>query len=59
MSASDRIYAPNWTAAERERWMADYAAGRPVLLPHEEHDGECDHCDLLRAMMRESDGEFD
>lgn len=48
----DRTYAPDWTAAERERWLEDYAAGRPVLLPHEEHDdGECSHCDLLRSMI--------
>lgn len=56
----DRIYAPDWTPEERERWMADYAAGRPVLLPHQEHDeGECDHCDLLRRWMREVDDDVD
>lgn len=50
----DRTYAPDWTEAERARWREDYAAGRPVLLPHLEH-GECSHCDLLRMMMREVD----
>jgi hypothetical protein len=53
---NERTYAPDWTMTEREQWMADYRAGRAVLLPHAEHEvGECGHCDLLRAMMREVD----
>lgn len=49
-------YAPDWPEAQREQWIADYRAGRPVLMPHLEHDaGECKHCDLLRALMEEAD----
>lgn len=52
----DRTYAPDWTEAERAQWREDYSAGRPVLMPHPEHDdGECSHCDLLREMIREED----
>lgn len=58
MAAVDDTYAPNWTAEQRDQWKAAYIAGRPVLLPHAEHDtGECSHCDLLRALMREAEDE--
>jgi hypothetical protein len=49
-------YAPDWSDEQRAEWKRDYDAGKPVLLPHPEHEpGECDHCDLLRQLMKESD----
>lgn len=56
MSAGDRTFAPDWTDAEREQWIADYRAGRPVLMPRGEHwEDECEHCELLRELMAEAD----
>jgi hypothetical protein len=43
---------PEWTTEQRDQWVADYNAGRPVLLPWAEHDaGECTVCDVLRDLM--------
>lgn len=42
-----------WTEEEREAWIADEMAGRPVLRPHAEHEeGECNVCDSLRRLQR-------
>jgi hypothetical protein len=47
---------PEWTTEQRGQWIADYNAGRPVLLPWAEHDaGECTVCDMLRDLADEAD----
>jgi hypothetical protein len=56
VAESPWTYSPEWTEVEREEWKRAYAAGEPVLLPHPGHDeGECAHCDVLRALMYEVD----
>jgi hypothetical protein len=53
-------WADKWNSAEREQWIEDYVAGMPVPLPLEEHDeGECEHCDALRVLMRDADDRKD
>jgi hypothetical protein len=45
-----------WDEQRRRRWIEDYNAGRPVLLPWAEHESDmCNTCDVLRALMREAE----
>jgi hypothetical protein len=54
--ANRPAYAPDWTYAQCEAWIAEEIAGQPVERPMPEHDeGECDHCDRLRELQRVAD----
>jgi hypothetical protein len=58
MEEEEHYWAPSWSDATRDEWIDDYLSGRPVLMPHVEHgDGECEHCDVLRSLMRRADEE--
>lgn len=47
-----------WTTEQREGWKRAYRAGESVQLPVSDHErGECDFCDMLRALMAEADDE--
>jgi hypothetical protein len=52
-------YPENWTKNERESWITDYLAGKPVEWPSLDHGLDdldvCDHCDALRELMAEAD----
>lgn len=51
-------HTDTWSDEQRQEYQRAYAAGEPVVWPHEGHDpGECDHCDTLRALQAVADAD--